>query len=111
VRVFRQLLVNQLTLQKLLNDEGSSKHRSSLNRSEQAFSYNNQPIAIYKKSEPIGETVASLTKKYKSKGIVLREMGFQSTIKSVKPICQKTISKMVGVSNDYHPKKAILTEN
>lgn len=38
-------------------------------------------------------------------------MGFQSTVKSVKPICQKTISKMVGVSNDYHPKKAILSEN
>lgn len=55
--------------------------------------------------------MASLTKKYKSKGIVLREMGLQSTFKSLKPICQKTINKMVGVSNDYHPKKAVLSEN
>jgi hypothetical protein len=112
VRVFRQLLRNQLTLQKLLNDEASSKYRSSLNRSESTFKYKNEPISLSKKSnEPQAETVASLTKRYKSKGVVLREMGSQSTFKSLKPICQKTINKMVGASNDYHPKKAVLSEN
>jgi hypothetical protein len=49
VKVFKQILLNQLTLQKILGDENSSKYRSSLNRSESTFKYKNQPMLTMKK--------------------------------------------------------------
>jgi hypothetical protein len=48
---------------KILNDESSSRNRSSVNRSETSFKYKNHPIHLANKvSEPNPQKIADLTK-------------------------------------------------
>lgn len=55
--------------------------------------------------------MASLTKKYRSKGVILKEMGVRSILKVERPLCIRIVNKMIGKASEFHAKKVCLTEN